>query len=268
MTETRLYLYGSDELLLQIKNSYLPVVTNFEFTQPYIDFNEWWQNTTRPVSEEDIEIEQQRQYQLLPDNIKNFLPFDVFKSQTGKISDSIKKAAQERKRGDTITGYNKKSLDKVAMIRLFTTGLSHRAWSEFGEKHSGLCVVLDSSNELFKSNSGKPVQFGPVKYGSEHRMQPSKGDRFPGLMVDHPDNQPLNEWRLIFAKNNIEYWRDEPVVKIDPNVIKGIYWSVYTKASITESVSNLVAQDIRYRHIEIGCVQPHKSLWVQTFKPA
>jgi len=264
MSSSKLYLYSSNnnnQCLKAIKNGVIPVTEDFNFLSPFLNFDQWWLGETASVSETDIQQEQQRQYDALPENVRNFLPYAVFEQQQGKILESIQKSAKQKKAASLVSGYPHQRHEKMAMLRLLPTTVSHYAWSHWANNHSGICIALNSQSDIFQSSAKNPKQFGQVTYGGEHHPAASKQVPFPELLNDHEDYSNLSEWRLVFPKKSCKEVLGELHLPASSSAITGIYWSVNTPESIVEEIKRIKAQDMRFRQIDVGYVKPDKSQW-------
>lgn len=264
MNGSKLYLYSDNlenQCLKAIKNNSIPVTTDFDFISIFLNFDQWWLGETAPISEADIKKEQQSQYDALPENVRNFLPFSVFEQQQGKVLESIQKSVKAKKAASLVSGYATRVHAKMAMLRLLSTSVSHHAWSQWANQYSGICVVVNSQSDLFQSTAQSPRQFGPVTYGGHHHPAPSKQSPFPELLLDHQDYANLSEWRLVFPKSSCKEVQTNLQLPISSSAISGIYWSVNTPERVIEDIRTMKAQDMRFRQIEVGCVKPSKDQW-------
>ena len=260
MSGSSYFLYGDSTLIRHLKHGELPVISNWQFLHPFLNHSGRIAAEQAVVTEQDVEAEQQRQYQLLPDAIRALLSFADFCKQKGEIRKQVVAGAKLNKSRQGSQGYNLRSLEKLVMMRLYSSPVCHYGWLHQAASYQGLCIGLDASHSFFSSEKGRPVQVKAVEYGGYHRFKPEPDNPFPGLFFDHGDMEKMAEWRFICPRQHTVSQEGQRV-KISPSLVQSIGWSTETPDAHKEHVENLVRQDMRYRHVELLEIMPDAAIW-------
>jgi len=257
-----LFLYGDVSLVQALKTGILPLQDDMTPLSPYIDLDRWHGHGAQAVTTQEFQAELARDYQRLPDNIRQLLSFEAFEAQADKLADTIRaRVLASRQPADL--GYNKKRLNKISFLRLFSSALSHFGWSALAADQSGICIALNSRSPIFSPTAGQPVLLRRVSYGAEHAFAISPNNPLPGFFCDHAEHRARDEWRVAYARTAT----GSGELRLPKHAVSQIYTSVNTPASVKQSVQDLVAQDMRYRQVQLFEVQPDTVRWQLTAKP-
>ena len=253
-----LFLYGDVSLLGALKRGLLPLQVDLGVLAPYIDLDKWQDHRTQAVSGEEFQAEMVREYHQLPDNIRQILSLEAFQAQGDRLADTVRaRVLANRKPGDQV--YNRNRLEKIGFLRLFSSALSHFGWSTLAADQSGICLALNSTNPMFLSATGKPVLLRKVGYGTEHSFTVKADNPLPGFFCDHAENQARDEWRVAYSS--------QADIQLPESAISQIYTSVNTPPATKKALRDLVAMDMRYRHVELLEVLPDSLRWEMVAKP-
>ena len=257
-----LFLYGGAALVQALKSGLLPLQDELSFLSPYIDLDQWQGGGTQAVTAQEFQTELALDYQRLPDNIRQLLSFEAFQGQADKLADSIRaRVLANRQPADL--GYNKRRLDKIGFLRLFSSALSHFGWSTLADNQSGICVALNSRSPMFLPTAGQPVLLRRVSYGAEHAFAISANNPLPGFFCDHAEHRARDEWRVAYARSTTS----AAEIRLPKNAVTQIYTSINTPPALKQAVQDLVAQDMRYRQVQLFEVQPDTLRWQLSAKP-
>jgi len=257
-----LFLYGDVALVQALKSGIVPLEDDLTLLSPYMDLDRWQGRGTQVVTAQEFDTELARDYQRLPDNIRQLLSFEAFQAQADKLADTIRaRVLAQRQPADL--GYNKKRLDKIGYLRLFSSALSHFGWSTLADNQSGICVALNSRSPMFLPTAGQPVLLRRVSYGAEHAFAISPSNPLPGFFCDHAEHRARDEWRVAYARTPAS----SAEIRLPKNAVSQIYTSINTPAAVKQAVQELVAQDMRYRQVQLFEVQPDTLRWQLSAKP-
>jgi len=98
-----------------------------------------------------------------------------------------------------------------------------------------------------------------VGYGAEHRFTVNADNPLPGFFCDHAENQGRDEWRVAYG--------NPADIHLPESAISQIYTSINTPPGIKQALRDLVAKDLRYRHVELLEVLPDPQRWQLVAKP-
>lgn len=257
----RLHAFGPADWLSWLKAGYLPMQPGAPLAFPFAQFDRWQQQRQqqRPVSEEALEEEWQRQYEALPETVRGLLSFEHFRAQGGAIESDIRAAARKRQGGDQ-PHYDTGWQGQARLLRLFASPVCYYGWREPAQAFSGLAVALNSGHKALASSRERPSMLGPVRYGQAHRFKVAADNPFPGLLEDHAAEADNQEWRLLMPAKTTPRHAEQPALPLARDLVKAIYWSVGTPDEVVEGVRAL-KQDMRYRSVELGCVTPDAHRW-------
>ncbi|WP_287438442.1 hypothetical protein [Reinekea sp.] len=252
-----LFLYGDVSLLGALKSGRLPLQVDLSVLAPYIDLDQWQDHRTQAVSTEEFQAEMVREYHQLPDDIRQILSLEAFQAQGDRLADTIHaRVLANRKPADL--AYNKPRLEKIGFLRLFSSAVSHFGWSSLAAEHSGICVALNSTSPMFLASPGKPVLLRRVSYGAEHNFTINPENPLPGFFCDHAEHQARDEWRVAYG--------GAADIEVSASAVSQIYTSIYTPAEVKQALRDLVAMDLRYRHVQLFEVLPDALRWQMVAK--
>ncbi|WP_320822366.1 hypothetical protein [Reinekea sp.] len=257
-----LFLYGDVSLVQALKSGTLPLQDDLTLLSPYIDLDRWQGRGAQVVTVQEFDAELARDYQRLPDNIRQLLSFEAFQAQADKLAETIR-ARVLAKRQPTDLGYNKSRLDKIGFLRLFSSALSHFGWSALAANQSGICVALNSRSPMFLPTAGQPVLLRRVSYGADHEFAISPNNPLPGFFCDHAEHRARDEWRVAYARTAAS----AAEIRLPKNAVSQIYTAMNTPPMVKQAVQDLVAQDMRYRQVQLFQVQPDTLRWQLSAKP-
>lgn len=266
-----LHYFGGKTLVSWLKQGVIPLSPGLPLVQPFVQHGSEAAGMHLPVSAEAMEAEWQRQYEALPLAVKGLLSFEHFRAQSGELANSVQASARQRELGCT-PGYDLGRLARARVARLFPSALSYLAWRELADGFSGLAVALVSRHASLASREGRPALLAPVQYGGEHRYQVTAANPFPGLLMDHPACADNQEWRLLMPEKTVPVKpgpdrQPQPVLPIQRGLITALYWSVNTPQETVAEVRQLVARDMRFRSVNLGCVVPDPGRWQLQLQP-
>ncbi|WP_273285470.1 hypothetical protein [Reinekea forsetii] len=256
--QTVLFLYGDVSLLGVLKSALLPLQVDLSVLAPYIDLDQWQDHRTQAVSVEEFQAEMVREYLQLPDNVRQILSLEAFQAQGDRLADTIQARALANRK-PTDLAYSRRRLEKIGYLRLFSSALSHFGWSSLAADQSGICLALNSTNAMFSPTPGTPVLLRKVGYGAEHRFTVNADNPLPGFFCDHAENQGRDEWRVAYG--------NPADIHLPESAISQIYTSINTPPGIKQALRDLVAKDLRYRHVELLEVLPDPQRWQLVAKP-
>lgn len=266
-----LHYFGGKTLVSWLKQGVIPLSPGLPLAQPFVQPGSEAALVHQPVSVEAMEAEWQRQYETLPPAVKSLLSFEHFRAQSGELASTIQTAARQREYGRT-PGYDLNRLARARVARLFPSALSYLAWRDLAGGFSGLAVALVSRHAALASREGQPALLAPVQYGGGHRYQVTATNPFPGLLMDHPACADNQEWRLLMPDSTVPVKagpdrESQSVLPIQRGLITALYWSVNTPEETVAEVRQLVARDMRFRSVTLGCVVPDPGRWQLQLQP-
>lgn len=266
-----LHFFGGSTLVSWLKQGVIPLSPGLPLAQPFAQPAPEAARVHQPVSAETLEAEWRRQYEALPLAVKGLLSFEHFRAQLGELANSVKASARQREYGHT-PGYDLGRLARARVARLFPSALSYLAWRDLAGGFSGLAVALVSRHASLASREGRPALLAPVQYGGGHRYQVTATNPFPGLLMDHPACADNQEWRLLMPDTTVPVKpgpdRDpQSVLPIQRGLVTALYWSVNTPEETVAEVRQLVARDMRFRSVRLGCVVPDPGRWQLQLQP-
>lgn len=266
-----LHFFAGHSVVAWLKQGVLPLSPGLPLVQPFVQPSAVDAAGAQPVSAEALESEWQRQYEALPAAVKGLLSFEHFRAQSGELASTIVKSAREREYGHR-PHYDLNRLGKARVARLFPSALTYLAWRDLAEAFSGVAVALVSRHAALASREGRPALLAPVQYGGEHRYQVTGGNPFPGMLMDHPACADNQEWRLLMPEARVPVRpgpdrTPQPVLPIQRGLVTALYWSVNTPRETVEDMRQLVARDMRFRSVTLGCVLPDPGRWQLALQP-
>jgi len=261
----RLHLYHGTDIIAWLKSGCLPLESSAGLTFPFVHFDQWQEERTRPLSQEALDAEWQRQYQALPEAVRSLLSFEHFKTQGGEIEDNVRAAAR-RHQGGQQAHYDTGWLGQARLLRLFPSALCYTGWRQLADDFSGFALALNSRHSSFTSTKERPSKLAPVRYGQPHRFNVSADNPFPGLLEDHGSQRDNQEWRLLMPAKTTPRHQGQSVLPIGRGLIEAIYWSVATPEESIEALRTLIKQDMRYRSVKLGWVVPDAHQWQLSFQ--
>jgi hypothetical protein len=257
-----LYYYAGPQLLAALKRGYLSFESDWGFLKPYIDFQQWHVDKSQPVTDAEVLQGLRAEYEKLPDNIRALLDFDDFLKQRDKFEPGIRARLESRVKSQ-VKGYPTDRFDNVHVLRLFSSAVNLRAWQDFGQKQTGLCIGLDVSTSAFTPVSGYPVLLKPVQYGIEHPIKPTPENPVPGAFCDDEVNASMGEWRALLPATAEKGGR----LKLKQGVVTSVYFSVQADEVLKQQVSELVTRDLNFRQASLYQVVPDMHRWRLTATP-
>jgi hypothetical protein len=254
-----LHLYGSIDLLGDLKNGRLPLLQGDSLLTPYLDTGLKNRQTSAPITDHEIDQEMQRQYQTLPPHICQLLTYDAYKKQSEKLRPSILAAIQTQReayKGEVSNQYSAARIAKVNYLRLFSSAICQFGWQSLANDFSGVCIELNVDHAMFSSNDDRLAMLKAVSYGTTHDYQVSAVNPIPGFFMDCEEHAPRQEWRAAFL-----FKAQQETLKLASKAVKHIYLSVNAKPEDIEAAQRFVAQDMRYRHAGVSLVLPDEQRW-------
>ncbi|WP_108126702.1 hypothetical protein [Saccharospirillum mangrovi] len=263
----RLHAFGPSDWLVWLKAGFLPLQAGAPLAFPFAQFDRWQQQREqqRPVSEEALDEEWQRQYQALPESVRGLLSFEHFRAQGGSIEADIRAAARRRQGADQ-PHYDTGWLGQARLLRLFPSSVCYAGWRDLAQGFSGVAVALSSTHKSLASSRERPLFLGPVRYGEAHRFKVSADNPFPALLEDHRAQADNQEWRLLMPAKTAAQHQGKAVLPLGRDLVRAIYWSVATPEDVVEGLRAL-KRDMRYRSVEFGCVTPDAHRWQLQIDP-
>ena len=263
----RLHAFGPSDWLNWLKAGYLPMQSGTPLAYPFAQFDRWQleRQQQRPVSEEAMEEEWQRQYEALPEAVRGLLSFEHFRAQGGSIEADIRAAARRHQGGEQ-PHYDNGWQGQGRLLRLFASPVCYAGWRDLAQGFSGLAVALNSAHKSLASTKERPSLLAPVRYGQAHRFKVSADNPFPGLLEDHASQADNQEWRLLMPAKTTPQHRDKPALPLARDLVRAIYWSVATPDEVVEGIRAL-KRDMRFRSVELGCITPDAHRWQLQIDP-
>lgn len=119
----------------------------------------------RPLNQEALDEEWQRQYRALPESVRGLLSFEHFKAQGGEIEDTVRASARRRQEGSQ-AAFDSGWLGQARVLRLFPSALCYYGWQRLADNFSGFTLALNSRNSVFDSTRERPSKLAPFSMGS------------------------------------------------------------------------------------------------------
>ena len=255
-SQSTLYYYGDDSLLAQLKAGKLNISQDWSMLEPYISFDRWHEGNVQIITEQELLAGLRFEFEKLPENIQQLLPFDDFLKQRDKLEAGVRARILEDRTSE-VQGYQRQRLNNAGYLRLFSSALSHFGWQSLANNYQGICLAIKRSATSFQSQAGRPLALQPVQYGKAHALFADATNRVPGAFNDAQEHAERGEWRMVIPVNKSQL----PVFKLHKDDVIEIYVSVHASPALVESLKALVNLDLRFRRTRLMAVFPDATKW-------
>lgn len=247
----RLFLFGDEALLRHLKRGLLPLHRLADIHSPWLS-GEVGRRIQQTLSDDQWQAALRARYNAIPEHLRVAVDFAYFAQQMEAKRDELEAELVAQGVGqDTSASLDLARHQALVAVRLSESVHNPLVWQLWGHQHQGLALELDSAAAIFQAAPGKPRLLRHVRYGARRTLAATDSLPFPGWFEEPAEAAALREWRLVLPLAQAKQTGDGPVLPLERNTVRGLYFGCLSAPALLEQGQALVRMDQRYRQVRV-----------------